>query len=799
MKIASDELAIFFYEICGNLRREHGPERDILIRMTPTAPSGVALLFDGVARLALIALAGLLPIFMIPHEWSSIAQSKMLLIAGLALVVTLLWAAARLFEGSMHLPRGALLYATLLLPMAYVVSAAATGFSGASLVGLGIEQDTLAAMIAWYAVFAQTALLFTGHIAGLRALVRAFALGLTALFAFQTLYIFFPAYFSLGVLQGATANVLGSWHDVGILSALGLFMSLALFRSGIFGGAWRALPVALGALSLFFLFVVHFTDVLWGAVVLLTLGWLVAMRAGLQSEGLPFMHALKRSAPFLVLAVLLGLAAAFGTKAWDKLPAPILITEVEVRPSWQGTLDVGRQSLGAPSSLLFGTGPNSFVREWGEHKPAGVNATPFWNSDFNYGVGIIPTSVFTAGLFGTIAWGAIVFVLLGLAWRFVRELRPLSTSRTLFGVLLAGVGFLVAFHFIYTPGPAVTSLMFILLGALAVVVAGDRPARVVSANTMLAAAVFACLVLLTVPVAFAGLLISKEVASNMYVNRAAVAYRDTGSAADASAMIETSLAISPRNDRAHRAASELGLVELSQLLAQGDPQTEEARTNLQNTLQNTIQHGLTAVEIDDANYQNWLLLAQVYGSLAGVNVEGAYEEARATYERAFEANPTNPVPKLRLAQLAATQGDIPAARAYLQEAVGLKQDFAAALFLLSQVEAADGKGEAAVQAAAAAVQIVPVDPLGWFNLGYILYAGGAYADAATALEQAIMRANDYSNAYFFLGQAYYRLGRSDEAVLALERVLVFNPNETWVQEGIDNIRAGTEPFPEEEQ
>jgi tetratricopeptide (TPR) repeat protein len=762
--------------------------------MHPTAPSGIVLALDGFARLALIVFAALLPIFVIPAPWASIAQSKMLLLAVVVIIVAILWAIARLIEGTIHVPRSALIYAVALLPVAYAVSVAATGLNGSGIVGQGIEQDTLAAVAIWYALFALFAMLFAGHMAGLRSVIRGLCIGLTAVFALRLLYTFFPSIFGLNVLQGATANVLGSWHDLGILAALGLFLSIALFRSGVFSGAWRALCITLGILAAFVLLLVHFTDMLWGATALLAGTGLVLLRLSVQAHGHSFMQAVKQSIVPFALAVFLGLAAAFGTPLWDKLPEPIRITEIEVRPSWQGTLDVGRQSLGAPQSLLFGTGPNSFVREWGEHKPAGVNVTPFWNADFNFGVGIIPTSVFTAGVVGTLAWLVIAFVLLGLVWRFVREVRPLTPGRTLFGVLLASAVYLLVFHMIYTPGAALTAIMFLILALLTVIVAGDRPARAISTASMTNAVVFAVLILLAVPAVFAAGTVGREIASNLYVNRAAASFQANADAGVSGGLLGTALTISPRNDRAHRAASELGLVELGQLMAQGDPQTDEARAKLQETLQSTIQHGLTAVEIDDANYQNWLVLAQVYGSLAGANVDGAYEQAKSTYERASQTNPTNPVPKLRLAQLAAARNDMDGARTYLQEALALKQDFAAAYYLLSQVEAASGNGDPAMQAAAAAVQLVPNDPLGWFNLGLILHNGGIYQDASLAFEQAISRANDYSNAYFYLGAAYYELGRSSDAVLAFQRVLQLNPAETWINQVIANIQSGAEPF-----
>ena len=300
-------------------------------------------------------------------------------------------------------------------------------------------------------------------------------------------------------------------------------------------------------------------------------------------------------------------------------------------------------------------------------------------------------------------------------------------------------------------------------------------------------------VVLVVAAIAAAALIGREVLSNIFVNQAAYIYQSSNDAARAGKALETALLISPRNDRAHRAAAELGIVQLAKQIAETDPKNAEAAAALKDTLQSTIQHGLTAVSIDGTNYQNWLLLAQVYSNLAGANIAGAYEQAKTAYEKAFAAHPTNPVPKFRLAQLAVAAGDRASARAYLHDAIALKPDFAAAQFLLSQVEVADGKGDAAVTAASAAVQLVPQDPLGWFNLGYILYAGQSYQNAAQALAKAVELAPDYSNALFYLGLSLNQLKDKADALIALNRVAQLNPGVTFLTQMIANIQAGKDP------
>lgn len=750
---------------------------------------------DTTARLLLVALFALLPIFMVPVAWTGVGQSKVLLAGVFIISTTFFWTVARFSEGLVRIPRTIFIPLVGLLPLAYLVSAAASGWSMSSIVGVGVEQDTLVAVVMWYAIFVLTTLILTDHRPTIARAIRALAWGLSVLFVFQALHTLFPSFLSFGgVLQGATANLFGSWHDLGILAGLTLFLAGALSVGGFMQGRQRFLLILLGVTALYNVLVVHFKDVFWGASALLFIGFLGVLRNALKVDGVSLMESGKRVAPWAVGALVFLVLGFFNVQFAELLPSRLQINEVEVRPSWQGTLDVARQSLGAPRDLFFGAGPNSFIREWGLYKPQEVNLTPFWNSDFNAGVGIIPTSIFAVGVLGLIAWGSIILAILFFLVRFTREVRPLLRGRALFGIALVGTIYLVGYHMIYTPGVALTGITFLFLALLAVCAVGDAPPRslrvgITSVGSILLVIAMLCL---CCGIVFSTGVALREVVSNMLVNRAAFIYQDSADLVRSGAVVQNALMVSPKNDRAHRAAAELGVVQLAALVQSG-AQDEAARATLQRTLERTIEHGLTAVELE-GNYQNWLTLAQIYGEFAGANVEGALESAVASYERAFEAQPTNPVPKVRLAQIAIASGDAERARTSLQEAIALKPDLAIAYYLLSQVEASAGNGDAAVMAAAQAVELVRSDPLGWFNLGYIFYAGGAYPEAVSALEQAALLAPDYANALFVLGLSYNQIGRTDDAVVVLERVVALNPSETWLPQLVDNVRAGEDPF-----
>jgi len=284
-------------------------------------------------------------------------------------------------------------------------------------------------------------------------------------------------------------------------------------------------------------------------------------------------------------------------------------------------------------------------------------------------------------------------------------------------------------------------------------------------------------------------------ASEILLNRGIVTYNETKDTAATSVLIKQALRVNPSSARAHRLAVQLGLVQLQQMLAQTDAQDEAARARLQATLEETIQNGLAAVAINGNDYQNWLELAGLYQQLAGVKVEGAYENARAAYQRARMENPSSPVPLFQLAQLELLVGNKEAALQNLAAAAQLKPDFAAAYYVASQIYASMNDLKNALAAAALATQYAPQDPLAWYNAGAIAYAAKDYPNAITALEQALALQSNYANASYVLGLAYYDAGRSADSLKVFETLGTLDPGQQVVQDAITNLRAGRAPVP----
>jgi len=749
-------------------------------------------LFESVSRWSLTVLAALIPLFIVPTIDTTVPQAKLLFLSGLVLFAAASWIIAAFFAREIRIPRHVLLASVVLLPAAYAVSAFIAGWPMSAVVSGLAEQDTVVAATLLAAAFFLTAV--THREGTITHFIRAFMVGGAVLVVTHVARLFAPEMLSFGgVLVNTTASLAGTWHDLGIM--LGLFTIIGGFlcTTPLAGSTlWRVFFGVVAAASFAFLIVVSLQDIWFVLAGILGLFGVYSWFS--HSRDVPEHSALlARSALWIVVAISAFLLGWFNVWVHDHLPANIQIVAVEVRPSWEGTLSVGQSSLTNSRALIFGTGPNTFARNWAQFKPQGVNETLFWNLDFNNGVGAVPTSFVTIGALGIAAWLIIVLTFLVTAGNALRREKLFGTTQTITFGLVCAVLYLLAFHVMYAPGLTISVLFFVFLGLFVVQTNTKRVQFSTTLDTttsVIGVIVAALLVFGTLGV---GTVSAYALLSDIYVNKSVALYQRDGNVGTASEEISHALQLWPANDRAHRAAVELGILELSQLSAKANTD-ETARKQLQDTLSQTIEHGLKAVSIDREDYQNWFTVAQLYQELAGVGIEGAYEQAQQAYESAREENPTNPMPLLRLAQLEVVRGNTSNAIDLFGEAVNVKRDFAPAYFLRSQLLAQQNRLDDAVASAAAAVQLVPQDPLGWYNLGVILYVKKDINQAGAAFTQAVTLQNDYSNALFMLGLTYYQVGAPEQSIAALTRVAELNPKETSVLAMIENIRSGKAPF-----
>jgi hypothetical protein len=357
---------------------------------------------DRIAEWCMVLLVGLLPIFFIPITWITTVQAKASLVAVLLVITTVCFVIARFNEGSIKAPSSLVLAAGLLMPLVYALSVVISGASQVSLVGAGVEQDTLAFACVLYAALVLSALIFYGAPrAGIRA-IRSLFIGGFLLVSLEIAHFIFPSFSLGGVLLGQAGNAFGNWNELAILLGLFIVLGIALRHTKSAQGKWGYLFGSVSLISALFLIIANFFDV-WTAVGIAGLvAILVQHFASRAQSGLPAeasAQAGMSAAPlgtrgvWITLIVLALFSMLFGTLVNNVLPSRIRVANIEARPSLQGTIAIGQQSLTEPSSLFFGAGPNTFSREWGLYKPASINQSDYWNTNFTSGVGTIPTSL----------------------------------------------------------------------------------------------------------------------------------------------------------------------------------------------------------------------------------------------------------------------------------------------------------------------------------------------------------------------------------------------------------------------
>jgi tetratricopeptide (TPR) repeat protein len=299
------------------------------------------------------------------------------------------------------------------------------------------------------------------------------------------------------------------------------------------------------------------------------------------------------------------------------------------------------------------------------------------------------------------------------------------------------------------------------------------------------------------------LLLGSVVASYVVVERylgnvayatATVAY-GKGDLAGATTAVNRSILFAP-SERAYQLAAAIGIGRMRQIVADTTLSPANAQQQFQAALTGGIQAGATATRLWPNNYQNWVMLGNVYQTVVPLNISGAYENAKAAFDQAAKLSPTNPTLPFIMAQLEITKGNGALAEADLISAITLKRDYTQAIFLLSQLQAQQGKAKEALQAAEAAAYFAPNDPTVLFQVGILRSANGSTYGAIEALSRAVQINAQYANAHYFLGVMYAIKGQYDKALTELNTVGAFSTdNAKAVAADVALLQAGKNPFP----
>jgi len=767
-----------------------------------------ASLLDRIAVWFVGAVVFLLPIFFIPSAFVPFQYAKSALVIVGTLVAFLLWMIGRIKDGTFLIPWHSIFAAFLALPVVALLSALVSGHASLSLIGTGFDLNTVSFIAALVILTFLISELF-------RSKEKIFYSYVAFIACFFVISIFEIIRLFAGpqvlVLQNFTdigSNLLGRWSDLSIFAGLGIVLSTIALELLEIGGRIRAALYAVIVLGFFFIGVSNFyvnlyfvsvpITVLIGFIALIVFSYLLSygqskhhaateeVRTGLKLPTASFI--------VLILSILFTLAGGFINTTLDSY---FKVTQLDARPSWQATGVIAKDTIeqGVKPALL-GSGPNRFTPQWLLFRPASTNQTQFWNVDFAYGIGFIPTTLVTSGILGLLSWLILIglFIIVGVKALF-------SGIKDRFALFLLLSSFIAALYLwimdiLYVPSIVTLSLTFIFSGLFlaSVLEEGIIQTKVITPFKNQQFSFIAMLlisILMLGVIAWGNIFVSKVV-SNAYAEEAGVKF-SAGDYNGSGNWLLRALSLDSHSDVLYREVSQVLLTKMNVDISDKTSTADAVKTNVQNDLSQAVAAAQQAVITDPTNYQNWISLGDVYQTATVLKIDQAYPNAQNAYNQALAVNPSNPSIYLSLARLDVAQNDLTDAKAYAIKALQAKPDYLDAIAFISQLQVNQGDTAGAISLLESAVSVDPNDPSLYFQIGNLYYSEKDYTNAISALEQSVKLSPTYAPSEYYLGLSYYAVGRTSDSLAVFQTLLAQNPGNQDLETIISNLQQGKSP------
>lgn len=754
----------------------------------------------------LLVLAVVLPVWLFWGGDVPVLMTKVFVGGSLVLLSLVLFSIAHIRMQEISIPRSLILASVWLIPLAYIMS---TLFApkGGSFFGERLLMDSPMFVIIVAVATTVSAMVLNNSRRAL-GMYLAMLSGATVL-VISELYIFFTRYLAIqnGTLgeESQLVSLVGSSNDLAIFFGLiTVFALLSLVLLPVTNIIRSVLWVVLIA-SMYFLAVVNLTT-LWWIVGAFALAFFVysATKMSFSKEKRSIQGMSIASLAVLLVAATFILVPATdektGTTQFTGVPAKMIgHGEFDVRPSWETTVALGSRSF-SEEGALFGAGPGSFYHVWAKYLPASINTSPFWMTDFYYGIGFVPTSIITTGLLGAIAWLLFFGIFLVRGAKYLISLGDIRHGDIVGYVRITS--FVSALYLwittvITVPSPVLLIYAGLLTGVFIASVGFMSEGRQYFRIQFRERPQFAFVTTLLLTVAILGSLGSMyglfaRYSAEASFQKAVTAVAGEGDIDAGYEYINDAIG-KTELDIYYRFKSNLDAVRIQNLVAQNQT-PEEIREEFEQLLRRAIESGMAAAKLDPQDYQNWTNLGSVYQSIIPMGVDGAVDSAVEQYDNALEYRPNSPTIYYAKAVLERSRGNTEKALEYVREAITMRNQYTDAIFLLAQLQIETGDVENAINSVEAITLFNPQNAVAHFQLGLLHYSQEDFVSAVRSFERSLKISEDYANARYFLALAYWKLGDDAVALENFKEVLKTNEENEEVRMIVANMEAGKEPF-----
>lgn len=755
--------------------------------------------FELVSFRTLFGIIFLLPLFALPFGIFAVDFNKaMFLYLGVALA-SICFLIARVYKGSILIPKSFILASLFLTVPAWLASSIFSGNIALSLFGAGFETGTFSFFLFLSMIAFLISVLFRSarHIA---LLYKGIFISATILFVIQFLHTGFGiALPPWNMFQGVLASVLGNWNDLGIFFGLIAIVSLSSLE---FGGGNRRERIFLRAMlgmSLVAVFFVNFSTLHYvlGFSVLALLVYRIVnppyFEGSSHRGNVDFLNA----SFFVFLAIVV---FSFAHEWTGVLINSLGIQFTQVYPSWTATFGVIKGALLA--NPFFGSGPNTFSYDWLLFKPDAISNTIFWDTQFQSGVGRLPSMVAETGILG----GATLMIFISsllYAGKTVVSYKEHRLERMLLVSSFLGSVYLWIFTIVYSPGFLIFIFAGIFTGIFAASLGIAQKVKMAEFSFTkgtkkgFALYLFAMTVVLGFVYSFY-LFGSKYFAGYFYT----IALEEASIRSDiekADMYLQRAVWLDPQ-DIYFRSGAEIGLLRLGQLISlsgKAKVVSDIEKTQFRDTLSATVQNAKNATIANPLDPQNWMELGKVYETILQFDPEEFKSSAIFAYGEALRVSPHNPSPFVALARIELQAGNTDGALHYLNKSLKIKSDFVAGHMMLAQIAVAEGKLREAISELDRAVSANPNNPENIYivlRIGVLYYQDGDYEKAQSIFEKLVKLDPNFVDARYSLGLLYDKKGMFTQATAQFEELSKLIPENSEIQKILGNLRAGRGAF-----
>ena len=456
-----------------------------------------------------------------------------------------------------------------------------------------------------------------------------------------------------------------------------------------------------------------------------------------------------------------------------------LSAQNSVRPNFKSTLIVGEKVM--LNDGFFGIGAGNFARAWQLHRPQDVINSVYFGYDFNLGADTMTTFFVTIGVLGLLSFIMLTISALYSTFISYRQRRE-GQEHFILGLLTFSLLYLFVISW-FVPLSYAMLVMWMSIGGLGLAKANlteFHPSKKL-------AYLFIPVALLLI--ANAWVTVTKAQAFSLY-NQAQVATK----VEDAEALVAKASKIYPF-DGFYRVLVEYAITFNRNLVSVDGKDQEELKNTYLKKAQDAVDAGLAAVKLNPNNYQNYVSLGRAYELAIPFDKEGGFGNAKKSYQEAIKLYPDNPYLYLMLARLETSAGTKEGVREHLTEALKKKQNFADALYLMSQLEASESKIDEAITYAIEAIKSAPNDPATYVQAGLLFYGKRDYEDAVLALKTALEKDPNNANVAYFLALSLRDGGRPDLAKPLADELLRRNPGNADLEKFIASLTPPPAPAP----